>query len=299
MTGNQIQELMRRIAELESEVRDRESDLARFRLELSGANSQLESLIAQLQVELKMIHNIQRNLVPTEIPHIPGFDFSTKFIPSLVSGGDYFDIFEHEDRFRFGTILASSSGHAMSALFLSVLLKFSGQLEARKGAEPSRILELILGEIVPAMQEGSRADLFYGVIDRRNFELKYSLVGKLHGFWQPYGGKELRLLEASAAEVRPKESPTKIESKGALLNPRDRLIICTRGVSEVKNLKGEEFGVARLSKIILEGPQAGVHELRNHILFEVQKFLGGQELQRDQTVLVLEVKERILKLAKK
>src|SRR6476469_8091482 len=118
-----IESLQSRVRELELELGDREKDLAVFRDELAKANSQLERFIKQINSELKMASTIQKALVPTEFPNIPGFEFSTKFVPSPVSGGDYFDIFEHEDRFRFGIVLASSSGYSMSALFLSVLLR--------------------------------------------------------------------------------------------------------------------------------------------------------------------------------
>src|SRR6186997_1220445 len=98
------EQLLLRISELEQEVKERQADLRRFREELGKANQKLEGLIGQLHTEVKLAHVIQKALVPTEFPHINGFEFSTKFVPSSISGGDYFDIFEHEDRFRFGVI---------------------------------------------------------------------------------------------------------------------------------------------------------------------------------------------------
>src|SRR5436189_206546 len=92
------EKLLARIAELEVELKERQTDLKRFREELSKANARLEALIQQLDGELKMAHVIQKVLVPTEFPHISGFEFSTKFVPSHLAGGDYFDIFEHDDR---------------------------------------------------------------------------------------------------------------------------------------------------------------------------------------------------------
>ena len=86
------------------------------------------SLIAHLHGELKLAHVIQKALVPTEFPHISGFEFSTKFVPSSISGGDYFDIFEHQDKMKFGILLADSSGYQFSALFLSTLIQFSSRM---------------------------------------------------------------------------------------------------------------------------------------------------------------------------
>src|SRR4051812_36312955 len=116
MTMDNRDQLIKKIAELEREVKDREEDLARFRDELIKANRRLEQMIESFNQELKVAHAIQRTLVPTEFPNIPGFDFSTKFLPSSKSGGDYFDFFEHQDKFRFGIVLSSASAHGMSAL---------------------------------------------------------------------------------------------------------------------------------------------------------------------------------------
>ncbi len=54
----------------------------------------------------------------------------------------------------------------------------------------------------------------------------------------------------------------------------------------------------RVTRSFLSGPKRGVHELRNHILYEVQKFGQGSEPVRDQTLVVLEVKDKVIKLAK-
>ncbi|MEK7356718.1 MAG: hypothetical protein AAB250_09725, partial [Bdellovibrionota bacterium] len=86
-----IVQLKARISELESELADRERDLSVFRDELAQANTQLERFIKQISQELRMASLIQKSLVPTEFPNIPGFEFSTKFVPSPISGGDYFD----------------------------------------------------------------------------------------------------------------------------------------------------------------------------------------------------------------
>ena len=92
------EQLVELVQELEREVNAREKDLAVFRSQLIKANQSLESLIEKVAEEVKTAALVQKVLVPTEFPNIPGFEFSTKFIPSPISGGDYFDIFEHEDR---------------------------------------------------------------------------------------------------------------------------------------------------------------------------------------------------------
>lgn len=290
-------QLLQRIAQLEREVKDREGDLARFRDELIKANKRIELMIESISHELKIAHTIQRTLVPTEFPNIPGFDFSTKFLPSSKSGGDYFDFFEHQDKFRFGIVLSSSSAYGMSALLLSVLLKMTGKLEARKGADPHLVVQQIAQEMMAEMEPDAKTDLFYALIDRRSFEMRFLRLGNVMAIFQPAGSHEFQILESSGTALA-KDFKAPKESKKIMLNSRDRVILCTRGILEITNPKGETFGLENVTRALMSGPKRGVHEMRNHLLYEAQQFAQGAEAPRDLTVLILEVKEKVIKLAK-
>lgn len=295
MSENQLKA---KVEELQYELAHKELELKKYRMELQKTNATLEQIIGNLNQELKLANLIQKLLSPTEIPNISGIEFSTKFIPGQKSGGDYFDIFEHDDRLKFGIILSSSSGYTMSALFLSVLMKLSAQMEARKGVDPHKVISLMAQEIIPHIQKQDAASIFYGVIDRRNYELKYSSVGQIAGFLQTQGKDQPSWLEPSAGPLAKDFDDTPL-THSIPLGPRDRLILCTEGVLGAHNSENEIFGRERLAKTILRAPRSGVHELRNEILYQVEKFALVEEPQRDQTVIVTEVKDRVIKLAKK
>jgi sigma-B regulation protein RsbU (phosphoserine phosphatase) len=290
-------ELIEKIEDLQQELSHKEQELKRYRYELQKTNSTLETMIGELSQELKLAALIQRLLTPTEIPNIPGIEFSTKFIPGVKSGGDYFDIFEHDDRLKFGIILSSSSGYTMSALFLSVLMKMSAQIEARRGMEPHQVIAAMGAEIVPNIQKQESASIFYGIVDRRNYELKYSCVGSIAGLLQVQGQEQVSWLEPSSGPLR-KDYDEKPLTHSIPLGPRDRLILCTEGVWNAKSSENV-FGKERLLKTVHRAPRSGVHDLRNEILYQVEQFTGQSEPVRDQTVLVTEVKDRVIKLAKK
>lgn len=290
-------ELQQRITFLEQELRLREAEIARYRAALAKSNSELEKIISDLGHELKMAAQIQKVLSPTEIPSIPGFEFSTKFIAGTDRGGDYFDIFEHEDKMKFGIVMACSSGYSMSALFLSVLIKLSSQIEARKGLPAEEVLARMAAELVPNIENSDTASVFYGVIDRRGFELSYSSNGSLIGFLLPSGsGKATKLLPESGAFS--KNYDEKPLAHSLPLGARDRLVLCSEGVLTAMNSSGETFGDGRLNSAILRGAKGSVHDMRNEILFQVEQFSGANEPPRDETVIVIEVKERVIKLAK-
>jgi len=296
LMADEISLLKKRIMELESEVQHREQDVQRFKAELVKANAQLEKMIAQVQRELKVAQQIYRSLVPTEFPHISGFEFSTKFVPSMISGGDYFDIFEHEDHMRFGVVLSSASGHALSALLLSVLIKMAGRLEGRRAQTPEGVMKELEKELIPELDGAARLDLFYGVVDRRQYLLRFVLRGDVLLIHQQEDGS-LELYKDLAPALMKEKSVGEVSSHQLSLAPRDRLLLVSPGALRAQNLKGESFGWERVTQCIKAAPARGVHELRQNLLFELEKFMEGAELRRDLTLLAVEVKDKVIKLA--
>lgn len=290
-------ELKERISELEHELAVKEAELHRYRLELTKANTAVEKLIAQISQELKIAQGLQKFLSPTTLPNIQGFDFSTKFLAGTRSGGDYFDIFEHEDKLKFGVLISSASGYTLSSLLLSVIIKISSQMEARKGLDAHKVVGLLAKEIVPRIETDDRASIFYGVVDRRNYEFQYCSVGNVDSFLQVYGQDALTEL-LPTGPVLGKDFNTEPQSRTVQLNPRDRIILATEGLKMSQNAMGVNWGGHGLSEAISRAPKQGVHDLRNEILYSNEKYTGRTEPLRDQTLIVTEVKDKIIKLAK-
>ncbi len=296
MSKRELDELREEIRELKCELADREKDLAVFREELTKANQRIEKIVGQVTRELSVAHVIQKILIPTELPHISGFEFSTKFIPSPISGSDYFDIFEHENRLRFGVVLANSTGYSLTALLLSVLLRLTGALEARKGLNPNAMLHQIAKELIPNIRSMESVSLFYGVVDRGRFEMEYSNVGNLVALYQKKNDRQLGPLVSDGPPLSG-ESEVEFVNHRLSLDSGDRILLGSEGLWMAKNPKGEIFGKERLYKAIFEAPQKGVHDFRNEILYRLENFAQGEPLPKDVTLIVVEASERVLKLA--
>lgn len=282
---------------LEAQLADKERELIAFRMELNNINQELEKFISQITSELKLAAHIQKTLVPTEIPTIPGFEFSTKFIGSSLRGGDYFDIFELQDKMRFGILLAHSSGHGVASLFLSVLMKLTTQIEAKKGMEPNDVLKYMTKEIQAHLKGTEKTDVFYAVVDRRRYQLNYSRAGLVQGYVFKNIEDKLVRLDATQAAIG-KESKAQYKTESIGLDARDKLILTTHGIFEVPNKHGEKFGEERLVDIILDNSRSTCHDLRNEILFQLSRFSGTKEYPDDVSVLVMEVKDKVIKLKK-
>ncbi len=288
--------LLAKIADLEQQLIDREAELSLFRQELGFANEKLEVMVRRLKKELHLAQKIQRHLIPTEFPSIPGFEFSSKYIAGLKEGGDYFDIFPHEDKSKFGVIVASCSGYMVSALLLSSLLKVSSLLETKRNPDPTQAAKAIMSELQADMEPGQTVDLLYGIFDRKKFELNYVCFGDVIALHQCSATKDLVPFEKKMPAIT-RQFDQSLEVGQASLSPRDRLVFATKGAYLVQGQSHEEYGKARLLRSIVSAPAKGVHELRNKICFEIDSYSINKRPNRDMTVVVAEVKDRVIKLA--
>lgn len=285
------------IEELKRQLEQKDSDLKIYRQELLYANQEIEKLIVASETQLDLARRLQKFLVTTEFPNLPGFQLSSKFKSSLRPGGDYFDVFSHQDKMKFGTFLSSSSGYGMSSLFLSVLMKLTFEIEQRQTQDPQSVLKEIFEQISGAEGGAEFASVFYGVFDRRKYRFEYSNVGQNYCFFYEAINQKIEVLQGVDEPFLPKSGetfqppdPTTID-----LAPRDKVILCSQGFAKLKNEEGQALGLDVFLSTLKDHVDAEVHELRNELFLMAEKF--APEPEADLTVIVVEVKDRIIKLA--
>ena len=294
----ELSQAQSRIGDLQREISRKDQDLKIYRKELSQANSKIETLVSQGNELLLQSLRVQKFLVPTEFPNIHGFEFSTKFSPSSLSGGDYFDIFEHKDKMRFGLFLSSASSYGMSALFLSILMKVTYETGDSNRKSPKKLLIKIFNQMkLEEIQPQDHCSLFYALFDRRKFKMIYCNVGQPIALHYQAAEDRIQLLSDSTEPFYcdREVSDYKLEDQVVDLNPKDKLVFCSVGFLSLTNSEGQSWGLDQILSIIKENVQKGVHDLRNEIFYQSSRF--SKDRPRDLSVIVIEVKERIMKLA--
>ncbi|MEQ1723717.1 MAG: SpoIIE family protein phosphatase [Pseudobdellovibrio sp.] len=289
MSEDENSQLKKQVALLQAQLGKKDSEVMTYRQELMKFSQRLDVLMSQISGDTALLSKVQKVLAPTEIPTIPGFEISRKFVYGSKHGGDYFDIFEHEDKLKFGMLIASSSGYAMSALFMSLILKISHVLEAKKGHSPDKILQQIADEMKKMASPVDTTSAFYAVVDRRDFSLSFCNAGNIDGYYLA-PQKPVQVLKSTNSAFSQQFSE-KLSLASLELEPKSKICIVTEGITEV-------LGVDNIVKIMTENAKSGVHDLRNELLFQAQRKSNLEEPLRDQTVVVVEVKDRMIKLAK-
>lgn len=289
MSDEEITRLKKTILDLEAQLKSKNLEVITYRSELQKFSQRLDAMMSKVSNDSQVLAKVQKALVPTEMPRIPGVEISRKFVFGSKSGGDYFDIFEHEDKFRFGILVASSSGYAMSALFLSLILKVSHMLEAKKGNPPEKVLQHMADELKSLAGPQDTTHAFYAVIDRRDYSFKFCSAGKIEAFYMTNSKTVQRLKSEYGPMSQTFSGP--LTAAQIELEPKSRICIVTDGLFDV-------LGAEVIVKAMTDKIKAGVHDLRNELLFQAQRISGLQEPERDQTVVVVEIKDQVIKLAK-
>ena len=298
MADSEKKRLLDEIRRLKEELDLKSKDLEVYKSEVSSLNEQIVKLIQNIEKQVEAASKIHGLLVPTELPEIQGFEFSSKYIASGISGGDYFDIFRLKNKSRFGILMASSSGHAVAALFLSVLIRLTAQIIGQTKSTADEILSLLKKELEAAIEGEDSASVLMGVVDRRDLSMEISSKGEIYTWYQNKAGDETRALDTITSPIT-SENKEKPASVPLSLNGGERLVFLSHGLIHLTNAAGEEFGAPRVVSLLKEFRTSGPHELRNELLFQAKKFVDGAEFSRDLSIIVMDVKDRVIKLAPK
>lgn len=285
MSQKTVEVLENKLVELSSELEERNKDLSVYKEEISRLNHILSEIILGLDRDLDTVRNIFKFLVPTQFPHISGFNFSTKFVPGLRFNGDYVDVFEHYDKFKFNLILSSSTGSALTALLIAFLLKYGREKDGEKAPTPEEFVSKILKEIKTKGQSLADIQLSCLTVDRRTYNLTYKIHGKVFSLFQ--NGETGEVIELNSVK---KESEIKLKSF-------DRIVLVSPGIVACPNEKGQPFSMTPIVESLASVPRtSSAHDLRNSIFFKLDQHLAGRRPMHDTSLIVMTVDDNVIKL---
>jgi serine phosphatase RsbU (regulator of sigma subunit) len=279
--------LEQELRKLKSELAEKEADLAFYKEELDRINQGLSKLLMGLDQDLTAIRTVFKYLVPSRFPHISGFKFSTKYISGMRFNGDYIDVFEQKDKFKFNLIMSTTSGPALTALLIGFLLKFGRDFGEVKGVtDPTEFLSRVLKQIEDKEENPSDIQLACALINKRTYEMEC----KVHGGVKCYHQKGDQIDQVH--QVGGKGETEKIK-----LNAYDRFLMVSPGLLGAMNQGGEAFGHSPILDSMKSIPLTqSVHDLRNDILYKLDRHLGGRKPMQDVSLIIVSVDNNVIKL---
>jgi phosphoserine phosphatase RsbU/P len=241
--------------------------------------------------ELQRAREIQQSLLPKEIPQVPGFEIDGVWEPASIVGGDYYDVIRFSPT-KLGICIADVVGKSVSAALLMANVQASVRAFATESLAPSALCGRVNSVLCANIASGKFVTLFYGVLDAASGSFRYTNAGHLLPIVVRADGEAKELQNGGAViGVFPE---WKYEDSVAQLNPGDRLLLFTDGITEAGLPGGEEFGEQRLVTEARTYAGKSTSELKLGLLAEVKKFCASQ-LRDDATLIVISALAMTLK----
>lgn len=108
-------------------------------------------------------------------------------------------------------------------------------------------------------------------------------------------GQDFKFLDTPVDPALAVSDETLYSSETLELQPGDKIVLFTKGISEAGNNSGENYGKARILEFFNEHKKIEVQELVEGLNRNVSMFIGSAAQENDFTVLALEYKKQAYK----
>ena len=249
----------------------------------------------RLEEELRIARQIQMSLLPQGTVGLPGLRIAALCLPAAEVGGDYYDLLPLSDT-KMGVLVADVSGKGTSAALYMAELKGLVLSLSRIYESPARLLGEANRILSANMDPRSFVTMTYAVVDTAERTMRYARAGHnpiLH--LEAATGRTRMLAPAGLGlGIDAGDRFEEILEEAVLpLRSGDVFLFFTDGLTEAMNERSELFGELRLRALMESAGEAGdalpVPELKERILAEIRRFVGGAAPQDDMTLVILKV----------
>ena len=241
----------------------------------------------KIEREIELAASIQRVLLPSVLPDVPGLEVAGGNRPTRQVGGDYFDVLPLPDGSVVLCVADVSGKGVPAALLVSTVHACVHLLLDGGGLDLPSLVARLNRHLYGFSVTRKYATLFLARYEPATRTLRWVNAGHNPGLL--VSGEGLTLLESGGVPVGMLPGVTHPEEKTSL-SPGDLLVLYSDGITEANDPREEEFGMERLTRLVRAGASLPAAELSASIFDEVSSFAAGQPQYDDQTVLVARVR---------
>jgi serine phosphatase RsbU (regulator of sigma subunit) len=229
---------------------------------------------AKLNRDLELAGDVQKALLPSKPPEIPGYEVFDFYEPARHVGGDYFNYVPLPDG-RIAVVMADVSGKGVPAAMVMAVL--SGDVKYCLAAEPDlvRAVTRINDSVCRSGWDERFATFVAAVLDPRTHRATLVNAGHLPAYVRDseggvtaIGPEQGGLPLGLAAEWEYRASEISIE-------PGMTLVFFTDGISEAMDVEDRLYGLERIEAQVGK-PGGSPEEVGRRILADVERHTAGQ-----------------------
>jgi len=237
---------------------------------------------ARIEQEMRTAQNIQKALLPKDVPALPGWQFTPYYKPAKEVGGDFYDFLTFDDG-SLGIVIGDVAGKGVPAALVMAITRTMLRTAAQGEVAPTEVLARVNNLLCNNIPAGMFVTCFYAILNPTNGHLRYANAG--HDL--PYRRHSGRVSELRATGMPLGMMPESSyeEKEGALLSG-ESILFYSDGLVEAHNPRRDMFGFPHLMALL--GEHTCDHTLIDFLLDELATFTGaGWEQEDDVTMVVV------------
>lgn len=241
----------------------------------------------RLMREMMLAQDMQRKLLPQELPNLEEVELEALSTPAFEVGGDYYDFIMLDDH-RLGVLVGDVSGKGVSAAFYMAEMKGIFQSLSKIYPEPRDFLTKAHEALASTIDKRTFISLIYAVLDLRTGVLRVARAGHC---------PMLYVSDRKAEYIKPTGlglgmgSTTffqqTIAQAQVSLSCGDVAVFYTDGVTEAHSKDGSEFGYDVLQEVVRDAGHKSAMEVRDAIIMAVDTHMNHQSPDDDLTIVVV------------
>ncbi|NKB24095.1 MAG: SpoIIE family protein phosphatase [Kiritimatiellae bacterium] len=258
---------------------------------ISIDNAQLYEQLAEkgrIEQEMSLAKEIQKNMLPTHVPSLPGYDVYGGSTPAFEVGGDYYDyVMTAKHHWHF--IIGDVSGKGVPAALIMSIVRSLFHTYVEFESSPQKILKLVNKSISRDMEPEMFVTVATLDLDPKAHTIKIARAGH-EPVLMLNAAREIKRLGPAGAAVGMLEVSVfdhLLEETKYKLKPYDTLLLFTDGITETQNEHDEEFGLERLEHVLKENSHLKAQELYEKVVKTLSDFRGDIPQNDDITLLIL------------
>jgi sigma-B regulation protein RsbU (phosphoserine phosphatase) len=244
---------------------------------------QSDALASRERVEAQAI---QRALLPAALPGFTGCELAVRWQPASTFGGDCYDAIPLSDM-TLALSIADVCGKGLPAALVMSSLQASVRAFALADPTPRSVVTRVNQALCRNVDLRRFVTLFYGVYDARRRRLIYTNAGHNPPAVVRADGSIVRL--ATGGMVVGLIDAVSYGQDEVTLDPGDRVVLFTDGITEAESAEGIEFGDERLLEAVLRHRSSDPEALLRGLFDDITRF-AGRRLRDDATALAIAIR---------
>ncbi len=280
---------MDEIGELALKFNEMQDSLKSYMENLKKVTAEQE----RIQADLDVAANLQNSMLPSSFPEDLAVDLWATMAPAKEVAGDFYDYFMI-DKTHLAIVVADVSGKGVPASLFMMIGKMLISEHTTPGSDLGEVFTTVNNMLCASNKVRMFITAYEAVLDLESGEVSYVNAGHEHPFLlqkNESGEKSYVEMKIDSGLVLAVMEDFPYKAGRFQMEPGDRLIQYTDGVTEATNADGELYGMGRLSAFLNAHKDLPPKTLLEELRVDIDHFSGDAPQFDDITMLCLEYRK--------